>query len=308
MAPHRGRTFMNMKLPFISAALLSLLRSALLSLIAFIRAPLTFASPCSHRFPSAQQQPLSGTVFHSRWYPIIHSFKTRVTYALVHLCDQSPQWAHDIALDEQTVRTLASEVDMRALYCDDVMLLAVPPAGGVNQNPIKVYYCLVGNEAVGCVAEVTNTPWGERTAVAFKPPADSSPKPLHVSPFNCTEKESWRICTSRYPLCGETLSVSVVVSRHGWGAYLAADLHLERLSTEKVERRAIGSPQKISLLIYLNAALLWLRGLHTPSHPKYRDIDDGQAFHSRVLQRARIAGAFMWMSATEDPWTRTKMS
>jgi DUF1365 family protein len=36
---------------------------------------------------------------------------------------------------------------------------------------------------VACVAEVTNTPWGERVVFNFDPAGQRVPKALHVSPF-----------------------------------------------------------------------------------------------------------------------------
>jgi uncharacterized protein len=64
---------------------------------------------------------------------------------------------------------------------------------GLGFNPVRFYYCFeTGNdddeqlEAV--VAEVTNTPWGERHAYVLAPDADGrlsgvTAKQLHVSPF-----------------------------------------------------------------------------------------------------------------------------
>ena len=34
-----------------------------------------------------------------------------------------------------------------------------------------------------CIAEVTNTPWGDRVAFPFAPAGDLTPKALHVSPL-----------------------------------------------------------------------------------------------------------------------------
>jgi DUF1365 family protein len=78
-----------------------------------------------------------------------------------------------------------------------VLLLTNPAAAGYIQNPISVYYCFrtaadggagsdsdnSGGALASAIAEVTNTPWGERVTFAFDPAGDASPKALHVSPF-----------------------------------------------------------------------------------------------------------------------------
>jgi DUF1365 family protein len=61
-------------------------------------------------------------------------------------------------------------------------------------NPVSFYYCFAadGERVEAVVAEVTNTPWGERHAYVLEPPADRPPgavlrgrfaKEFHVSPF-----------------------------------------------------------------------------------------------------------------------------
>lgn len=51
-----------------------------------------------------------------------------------------------------------------------VRLLTHPPAAGYSQNPISVYYCYSpgGQDLERCIAEVTNTPWGERVTFLFR--------------------------------------------------------------------------------------------------------------------------------------------
>jgi len=44
-----------------------------------------------------------------------------------------------------------------------------PTSAGYHQNPISVYYCYNLQGALEiCIAEVTNTPWGERVRFLFK--------------------------------------------------------------------------------------------------------------------------------------------
>ncbi len=52
-------------------------------------------------------------------------------------------------------------------------------------NPVSFYYCLdgAGEQVEAVVAEVTNTPWGERHAYVLPGGWGSFDKALHVSPF-----------------------------------------------------------------------------------------------------------------------------
>ena len=59
-----------------------------------------------------------------------------------------------------------------------------PQVAGYVQNPISVYYCFGrGSSLEVCIAEVTNTPWGERVTFLFEPCGETTPKALHVSPL-----------------------------------------------------------------------------------------------------------------------------
>jgi hypothetical protein len=78
---------------------------------------------------------------------------------------------------------------------------------GYHQNPISVYYCYsAGGELAICIAEVTNTPWGERVRFLFNPELDVVPKSLHVSPFidmnRCWQLEASDPCQKILPGAG----------------------------------------------------------------------------------------------------------
>lgn len=76
---------------------------------------------------------------------------------------------------------------------------------GLGFNPVRFYYCFaLGKEddderLDAVVAEVTNTPWGQRHAYVLAPDADGrltgvTPKQLHVSPFlPMTHDYHWRL-------------------------------------------------------------------------------------------------------------------
>ncbi|KAG5607662.1 hypothetical protein H5410_029154 [Solanum commersonii] len=68
-----------------------------------------------------------------------------------------------------------------------IFLLTIPPSVGYVQNPLSLYYCYDTEGSLQnlkkCIAEVTNTPWGERVSFLFNPNSDVVAKSLHVSPF-----------------------------------------------------------------------------------------------------------------------------
>ena len=65
-----------------------------------------------------------------------------------------------------------------------IRLLTMPRSLGVGFNPVSFYYGFdEDGELLGLVAEVTNTPWGERHAYALPRGGGSVDKDLHVSPF-----------------------------------------------------------------------------------------------------------------------------
>lgn len=109
----------------------------------------------------------------------------------------------------------ADEVRARCGTTGPVRLFTSPWTFGYVQNPISVYYCYEGDVAdcsadtlKTCVAEVTNTPWGERVVFNFEPTGQRVPKALHVSPF-MDMLGDWDI-TASHPGPDMTLNVNVV--------------------------------------------------------------------------------------------------
>ena len=151
--------------------------------------------------------------------------------------------------------------------------LTSPWTFGYAQNPISVYYCFdeppeaaapdrspsksdPGSPRVGrrrsllrcCVAEVTNTPWGERVRFDFDPRGQRVPKSLHVSPFMDAEGD-WDIRTTLDADAG-AISLHVDVVDHPvFGDYFAASLVAERVGRERAatrQERTRGAPDPSS--------------------------------------------------------------
>ncbi len=143
-------------------------------------------------------------------------------------------------------------------------------------NPVSFYYCFHGGgeRLAAIVAEVTNTPWGERHAYVL-PRADEDrvlsggfDKALHVSPFMAMDQRyAWRAAPP-----GESLSVHIE-SRHGSELAFDATLTLRR---RPFTRRGLGEVTlrypvptlRMLALIYAHALKLGVRRVPVHPHPR----------------------------------------
>jgi DUF1365 family protein len=140
-------------------------------------------------------------------------------------------------------------------------------------NPVSFYYCFTPQERLDAVvAEVTNTPWGERHAYVLRR-TDEAPalaatfaKALHVSPFMGMEQRY----TMRVAEPGPTLAVHIESHELGRIAF-DATLSLRRApltrgGLARVTARYPAATLRMLALIYAHALALKLKGL--PVHPR----------------------------------------
>jgi uncharacterized protein len=157
-----------------------------------------------------------------------------------------------------------------------VRLLTNLRAFGHCFNPVSFYYCFdaTGERVEAVLADVTNTPWGERHAYAlFRKNGDrvltgNSEKLLHVSPFMGMDHEyEWKV-----GLPGERLSVHIESHRDGRRAF-DATLNLERRELTLRSLASATARHPMNTLhalarIYGQALRLKLRGVPVYPHPE----------------------------------------
>lgn len=158
-----------------------------------------------------------------------------------------------------------------------IRLLTHPAYLGYGFNPVSFYYCY-GNAAEALeaiVAEVNNTPWGERHPYVMRWRAGEPrrvrrfefDKAFHVSPFMpMSQRYVWR-----YAPPGERLFVHM--ENHEGGARLFdATLVMRRtpLTGGALARVLVQYPlmtAKVIAAIHFEALRLWLKGTPIHTHP-----------------------------------------
>lgn len=134
---------------------------------------------------------------------------------------------------------------------------------------MSFYYCFdaSGERLEAVLAEVTNTPWGERHSYVISDGVGSFEKAMHVSPF--MGMDHTYSCRSALP--GSQLSVSIQSSRHGeqiFEASLALKRRpLTRASLRSVSARYPFATLRVLVLIYGHAIALKLAGAKVFPHP-----------------------------------------
>jgi DUF1365 family protein len=145
-------------------------------------------------------------------------------------------------------------------------------------NPVSFYYCFdrAGARLEHVLAEVTNTPWGERHAYVISSPetapeppglTGSSAKAMHVSPFMSMDHTyHWRVSAP-----GDRLEVHIENHRGGRPAFDATlNLRRHELTDRSLNRTAARYPfatLRVLGLIYGHALRLKLKGAAVHPHP-----------------------------------------
>ena len=236
-----------------------------------------------------------GTIRHRRFAVRPTEFRHRVAMAYVDL-DELPRLLGGrlVARRPGLVRFRRDDYlgDPRRPLADAVRALVAQhtgsaPAGPVRLlthlrtfghcfNPVSFYYCFDADERVeAIVAEVTNTPWGERHAYVLPRAGEEGrvldggfDKALHVSPFMAMDQRyEWRATAP-----AETLSVHISTHEHGRRAF-DATLGLRRSpftrrSLALITARYPAATLRVLALIYGHGVALKLRGVSIHPHPR----------------------------------------
>ncbi len=187
----------------------------------------------------------AGTIRHRRFAVRGHAFRYRIA----------------LAYRELPVRGFLSRAEVSHLVGEEITgpirLLAAPR----GFNPVAFYYCFDGSELRWIVAEVTNTPWGERHSYVLGPKGGTLEKALHVSPFMAMD-HTYEV---RATAPGETLSMHIESRREGRLAF-DATLNLRRRPYRRLA--VLGASLRTLVLIYAHGVALKLKGVPHHPHPE----------------------------------------
>ncbi|MFT5433376.1 MAG: DUF1365 family protein [Myxococcota bacterium] len=240
----------------------------------------------------------SGTVRHRRLAPTAHAFSYRVFMMYLDL-DELPEvfdghWLWSARRPALAWFRRADYLgDARQPLADAVRAEAERQTGsrpegpirvltnlryyGHAMNPVSLYYCFEkgGKRVETILAEVTNTPWGERHIYALGPGPDDPTtgsrhrleKAFHVSPFMGMDHD--------YEWCfgqpGDRLTVHMENALEGKKVFDATLVLLrQEITTANCAGALVRHPwmtARVSVAIYWQAARLWLKGTPFYTHP-----------------------------------------
>lgn len=157
-------------------------------------------------------------------------------------------------------------------FSGDIYLLTTLRQLGYTMNPLSLYYCYGPGEAQPAyiVAEVHNTPWGERYTYVIESHGSKKlvqEKQFHVSPFMPMDLDY----EFRLPAPGERLQVDIQLLEQSLPIFNASlDLQAQSLTSNAIRNLLISHGwQSVRTIarIYFQALRLWMKKATFFSHP-----------------------------------------
>jgi len=185
-----------------------------------------------------------------------------------------------LPLDESVRRLVHERIGRRPT--GPIRLLTHPRYFGYVMNPVSFFYCFdpTGEQVETIVAEIHNTPWGERHCYVLDERDNSGQKDkkifnfqkdFHVSPFMGMEQDyAWR-----FDRPDRTLHVHMDNLERA-DKIFDATLRLERteMTGDALARVLVVYPwmtAKVIAAIYWQALKLWWKGTPFHPHPKHSE-------------------------------------
>jgi DUF1365 family protein len=238
-----------------------------------------------------------GEVHHARLEPFEHRFRYRLFMAYLDLAELDRvfrgRWLWGVERRAPASFRRADHLGSPSRPLDGVVrdLVAertgLRPAGpialltqlrmfGFVFNPVSFYFCwdAAGARVEAIVAEVTNTPWGERHCYVLRREDGAlrfrTPKVFHVSPFLGPELEY----AFRFTEPAERLEVEIENLAGGRPVFRARLALARRAITSRslvltLARRPLATA-RLFVAVYWQALRLALRGAPFHPHPRHR--------------------------------------
>jgi len=180
----------------------------------------------------------------------------------------------DISISEAIKARIRESTDKA--FSGQIFLLANWRYFGIQNNPIACYFCFGADSQKldYIVAEVTNTPWGERHSYVLPVTESSDPfqtefaKELHVSPFHgMNQRYRWLSTTP-----SESLAIKLTnIEEEERVFYAVLQLRRVPISARAGLTLLLKFPletAKVTFGIYWQALVLFVRRVPLYSHPK----------------------------------------